>query len=182
MSSSLKSNAFGSQPFGQHSLQPHQHGLGAFNANAYGGGGPSSGAFSMGQYGTGASASAGSSHTTNPGGMGGLDLGSLSLGGGGLPSSFGGSGLPSSLGGGGLPSSFGATAASNSLADTSPEAFSTPEDRAQALETLLAIGFPKSKCEQALRATFYNVEAAAELIASVEKQQNCSSNQLFLVE
>ena len=142
MASPLKSNSFGNQqfgqiPFGQHSLQPNQLGAGGLGSSA----------FSMNQFGAGGLGA--SSHSSNPLGQGGFDLGSLSLG------------------GGGLPSSSGASAASNTLADTSPESFSTSEERAQSLQLLVSMGFDKTQSEQALRASFYNVEMAVELITSV---------------
>jgi UV excision repair protein RAD23 len=60
-----------------------------------------------------------------------------------------------------------ATGTTSGLADTSPESFSTPEDREEALATLLAMGFERSQSEKALRASFYNVETAIEYITSV---------------
>ncbi len=67
----------------------------------------------------------------------------------------------------GAQSQFPATGAASGLSDTPPDAFSTPEDREEALQALLNMGFEKSQSEKALRASYYNVETAIEYITSV---------------
>jgi hypothetical protein len=64
--------------------------------------------------------------------------------------------FPAAAGGGG-----------SGMAETTPESFSTAEDREEALQTMIAMGFERSKSEKALRASFYNVETAIEYITSV---------------
>jgi UV excision repair protein RAD23 len=59
-----------------------------------------------------------------------------------------------------------ANTVSGGLSDTSPEAFSTAENREEALKNLLAMGFDREQSEKALRASFYNVETAIEYITS----------------
>jgi hypothetical protein len=68
----------------------------------------------------------------------------------------------------GQQSHFPATEAPGTgLQDTAPEAFSTAEDREEALKTLLSMGFDREISEKALRASFYNLETAIEYITSV---------------
>lgn len=51
--------------------------------------------------------------------------------------------------------------------DTNPGASSMSEDREDALRSLISMGFAEDVSQEALRASFYNVETAIDLITSV---------------
>ncbi len=65
------------------------------------------------------------------------------------------------------PSQLPATQTTGDLSDTTPESFSTAEERKEALENLLVMGFDRSQSEKALRACLYNVNAALDYLTSV---------------
>lgn len=69
---------------------------------------------------------------------------------------------------------------SGGFEDVHPEAFSTEEDREGALRTLTGMGFEENIAEKALRATFYNVEAAVDYITSVCNRKR-KFHSIFLV-
>jgi hypothetical protein len=109
------------------------------------------------------------------GGAGGLG-GAGGFGGAGGLGGAGGFGSGSKLGGSGSSeqSTFGqqshfpaSSSAGTGLEGASPEDFSTAEEREEAIKTLTGLGFPKAQAEKALRASFYNVEVAANYLLSV---------------
>lgn len=100
---------------------------------------------------------------------------------GGAGGSFGGAGLlggPGSFGGSSSSpqSHFPTPTANTGLEDTSPDAFTTAQDREDALQALTAMGFEKSQAEKALRASYYNVDTAIEYITSVCNNHNFNFN------
>ena len=68
-----------------------------------------------------------------------------------------------------------ATETPGDLPDTTPESFSTAEEREDALQSLLSMGFDRSQSEKALRACLYNLHAAVDHLTSVLNKCNFTS-------
>lgn len=72
-----------------------------------------------------------------------------------------------------VPSASGG-AVGGGFGDVNPEDFTTVEDRDGALRSLVGMGFDEDLSQQALQASYYNVEAAVDLITSVINQKQNS--------
>jgi len=72
------------------------------------------------------------------------------------------------------------TPATGTTPTASQDSFASPEAREKALNELTDMGFERTQAEQALRASFYHVERAAEYLITVTRKLFFKKKILFL--